>query len=206
MDNYDMVYKIVIIGDSGVGKTQLLDRLSKNTFDLESKSTIGVEFGTKTIIHNNIQIKLQLWDTAGQERYKSITTAYYRGAVGVILCFDLTKHISFDNIIRENGWFNEANTNCQNQKYILVGTKSDLIHLRDINKNKIEEFIRLNEMPYIETSSLNNSNIDEMIKNLVEKIYETNINLNININKNKKNTKSNNINLTKNKKNKKCCV
>ncbi len=203
MDDYELLYKFVIIGDSGVGKTQLLERFSRNTFDLESKSTIGVEFSTKTLIHNNIKIKLQLWDTAGQERYRAITSAYYRGAVGVILCFDLTKHISFDNIIKENGWFNEANTNCSNPKYILVGTKSDLTHLKDINKTKIEEFIRLSGMPYIETSALDNTNIDEMMRNLVKEIYESNKSELA-----KKETQSNNINLIEvkvDKKDKKCC-
>jgi Ras-related protein Rab-11A len=148
---------------------------------------------------------LRILASAGQERYRAITSAYYRGAVGVILCFDLTKHISFENIIKENGWFNEANTNCSNPKYILVGTKSDLTHLKDTNKTKIEEFIHFNSIPYIETSALDNTNIDKMMRNLVKEIYESNKSES---SKKETHTVSNNINLIEvkqDKKDKKCC-
>ena len=85
---------MVIIGDSGVGKSNLLSRFTRNEFHLDSKSTIGVEFATRSIQHDNKIIKAQIWDTAGQERYRAITSAYYRGAVGALLVYDIAKHLT----------------------------------------------------------------------------------------------------------------
>ena len=171
VNSYDYLYKIVIIGDSGVGKTQFIERYARNTFNYESKSTIGVEFSTKIIPLDGKQIKLQLWDTAGQERYRAITTAYYRGAVGVIICFDITKRVTFDNIVKETGWYNEAITNNPDTKFILVSTKNDLSYIRDDNKDDIAKFIEKTGIEYIETSSLNNKGVTEAINNLCSQIY-----------------------------------
>ena len=207
MEEYDLLYKIVVIGDSGVGKTQLLERFSKNTFDLESKSTIGVEFSTKLINIDNLKIKLQLWDTAGQERYRAITSAYYRGAFGVILCFDLTKHISFENIVKENGWYKEATNNVDGAKYILIGTKSDLTHLRDTNRKGIEEFTQNNDIEFFETSSLDNTNVNDAIYQLIRNINNSRKNISFN----RENTNSNGMKIiefkeqTKTKPKKECC-
>jgi len=103
-DEYDFLFKIVLIGDSGVGKSNLLSRFTRNEFNLESKSTIGVEFATKSITTENKTIKAQIWDTAGQERYRAITSAYYRGAVGALLVYDIAKRTSYDNVSR---WLKE---------------------------------------------------------------------------------------------------
>ena len=84
-----------MIGDSGVGKSNLLSRFTQNQFNIESKSTIGVEFATKSIVTEGKTIKAQIWDTAGQERYRAITSAYYRGAVGALLVYDIHKHVTF---------------------------------------------------------------------------------------------------------------
>ena len=92
---YNMLFKIVLVGDSSVGKTNLFLRYIKNEFDPQTKATIGVEFGTKIIKINNYNIKIQIWDTAGQERYKSITSAYYKGAQGAFLVYDITNKSSF---------------------------------------------------------------------------------------------------------------
>lgn len=89
--SYDYLFKVVLIGDSGVGKSNLLSRFTRNEFMLESKSTIGVEFATRSIQVDGKTIKAQIWDTAGQERYRAITSAYYRGAVGALLVYDITK-------------------------------------------------------------------------------------------------------------------
>ena len=104
------MFKIVLVGDSGVGKTNLLTRFSKNEFNLESRATIGVEFATRTITtENNDVIKAQIWDTAGQDRYRAIASSYYRGAMGALLVYDITKTKSFENIdkwlveLREHG-------------------------------------------------------------------------------------------------------
>ena len=97
---YDYLFKVVLIGDSGVGKSNLLSRFTRNEFNIDSKSTIGVEFATKSIEVEGKTIKAQIWDTAGQERYRAITSAYYRGAVGALLVYSIEKHSSFENVER----------------------------------------------------------------------------------------------------------
>ncbi|VAH15616.1 unnamed protein product [Triticum turgidum subsp. durum] len=97
---YSYLFKMVLIGDSGVGKSNILSRFTRNHFSLDSKSTIGVEFATKSLQMEGKTIKAQIWDTAGQERYRAITSAYYRGAVGALLVYDITKKQSFDNVNR----------------------------------------------------------------------------------------------------------
>jgi len=170
---YDYLYKFVVVGDSGVGKTQLIERYSRNTFNLESKSTIGVEFSTKSVTVNDSKIKLQLWDTAGQERYRAITSAYYRGARGIILCFDITKRITFENIIKQNGWLSEAQNHCSPDALItLVGTKCDMRHLRSVPFDEPNDFAKLNNFDYVETSSLDNINVDSLFVKFATKIYE----------------------------------
>merc|ERR1711881_459949 len=103
-DEYDYLFKVVLIGDSGVGKSNLLSRFTRNEFNLESKSTIGVEFATRSVSIEGKTIKAQIWDTAGQERYRAITSAYYRGAVGALVVYDISKLRSFNNIER---WLSE---------------------------------------------------------------------------------------------------
>uniref|UniRef100_A0A3Q3ENT8 RAB11a, member RAS oncogene family, like n=1 Tax=Labrus bergylta TaxID=56723 RepID=A0A3Q3ENT8_9LABR len=106
-DEYDFLFKVVLIGDSGVGKSNLLSRFTRNEFNLESKSTIGVEFATRSIQVDGKTIKAQIWDTAGQERYRAITSAYYRGAVGALLVYDIAKHLTYENMER---WLKELRT------------------------------------------------------------------------------------------------
>ncbi|KAD7117101.1 hypothetical protein E3N88_04369 [Mikania micrantha] len=103
-EDYDYLFKVVLIGDSGVGKTNLLSRFSRNEFSLESKSTIGVEFATRSISVDDKIVKAQIWDTAGQERYRAITSAYYRGAVGALIVYDITRNVTFENVER---WLKE---------------------------------------------------------------------------------------------------
>lgn len=103
-DDYDYLFKVVLIGDSGVGKSNLLSRFTKNEFSLESKSTIGVEFATRSIRVDDKVVKAQIWDTAGQERFRAVTSAYYRGAVGALIVYDITRRTTFDSISR---WLDE---------------------------------------------------------------------------------------------------
>ncbi|XP_016159549.1 PREDICTED: ras-related protein RABD2c-like isoform X2 [Ficedula albicollis] len=103
-DEYDYLFKVVLIGDSGVGKSNLLSRFTRNEFNLESKSTIGVEFATRSIQVDNKTVKAQIWDTAGQERYRAITSAYYRGAVGALLVYDIAKYLTYESAER---WLKE---------------------------------------------------------------------------------------------------
>jgi len=120
-DDYDYLFKVVIIGDSGVGKSNLLSRFTRNEFHLDSKSTIGVEFATRSIQHDGKVIKAQIWDTAGQERYRAITSAYYRGAVGALLVYDISKRLTFENVER---WLKELRTHADPSIVVmLVGNK-----------------------------------------------------------------------------------
>ncbi|CAF91657.1 unnamed protein product [Tetraodon nigroviridis] len=97
---YNFVFKVVLIGESGVGKSNLLSRFTKNEFNHDSRTTIGVEFSTRTVELSGFTIKAQIWDTAGLERYRAITSAYYRGAVGALLVYDITKHLTYDSVER----------------------------------------------------------------------------------------------------------
>ena len=127
-EEYDYLFKVVLIGDSGVGKSNLLSRFTRNEFNLESKSTIGVEFATKSITAEGKTIKAQIWDTAGQERYRAITSAYYRGAVGALLVYDISKQGTFQNVER---WLKELRDHAErNIVVMLVGNKSDLKQVR----------------------------------------------------------------------------
>merc|ERR1711937_229443 len=109
MGDFDYLFKVVLIGDSAVGKSQLLSRFTRNEFMLQSKSTIGVEFATRSIQVDGKTVKAQIWDTAGQERYRAITSAYYRGAVGALLVYDIAKESTFDNV--KNMWLEELQNN-----------------------------------------------------------------------------------------------
>ena len=133
-DEYDYLFKVVLIGDSGVGKSNLLSRFTRNEFNLESKSTIGVEFATRSIQVDSKTVKAQIWDTAGQERYRAITSAYYRGAVGALLVYDISKQVTFENVER---WLNELRDHADSNIVImLVGNKSDLRHLRAVSTER----------------------------------------------------------------------
>ncbi|NWW00625.1 RB11B protein, partial [Machaerirhynchus nigripectus] len=132
---------VVLIGDSGVGKSNLLSRFTRNEFNLESKSTIGVEFATRSIQVDGKTIKAQIWDTAGQERYRAITSAYYRGAVGALLVYDIAKHLTYENVER---WLKELRDHADNNIVImLVGNKSDLRHLRAVPTDEARAFAGL---------------------------------------------------------------
>jgi Ras-related protein Rab-11A len=129
---------VVLIGDSGVGKSNLLSRFTRNEFNLDSKSTIGVEFATRSIQVDAKTIKAQIWDTAGQERYRAITSAYYRGAVGALLVYDISKHQTYDNVTR---WLKELRDHADSNIVImLVGNKSDLRHLRAVPTEEAKQF------------------------------------------------------------------
>ena len=124
MDHYDHLFKIVLIGDSGVGKSNLLLRYTQDQFKINSQSTIGVEFATRSIQIEDSYVRAQIWDTAGQERYRAITNAYYRNAVGALLIYDITKRNTFDNI---NRWYSELREHADhNIVVLLVGNKCDL--------------------------------------------------------------------------------
>ncbi|RXG54364.1 Ras-related protein Rab-11A [Armadillidium vulgare] len=115
-DEYDYLFKVVLIGDSGVGKSNLLSRFTRNEFNLESKSTIGVEFATRSIEVDGKTIKAQICNTAGQERYRAITSAYYRGAVGALLVYDIAKYLTYQNVER---WLREIRNRAE-QNFVIM--------------------------------------------------------------------------------------
>jgi len=168
-DDYDYLFKVVIIGDSGVGKSNLLSRFTRNEFHLDSKSTIGVEFATRSIQHDGKIIKAQIWDTAGQERYRAITSAYYRGAVGALLVYDISKRLTFENVER---WLKELRTHADPSIVVmLVGNKCDLKHLQAVQTDDAKDFAEQNNLAFIETSALDATNVDLAFETILIEIY-----------------------------------
>ncbi|XAR56503.1 hypothetical protein NMG60_11037021 [Bertholletia excelsa] len=168
-DDYDYLFKLVLIGDSGVGKSNLLSRFTRNEFNLESKSTIGVEFATRSIHVDDKIIKAQIWDTAGQERYRAITSAYYRGAVGALLVYDVTRHVTFENVER---WLKELRDHTDSNIVImLVGNKADLRHLRAVSTEDAKAFAERENTYFIETSALESMNVENAFTEVLTQIY-----------------------------------
>ncbi|KAI3760515.1 hypothetical protein L1987_50910 [Smallanthus sonchifolius] len=166
---YDYLFKIVLIGDSGVGKSNILSRFTRNEFCLESKSTIGVEFATRTLQVDGKTIKAQIWDTAGQERYRAITSAYYRGAVGALLVYDITKSQTFDNIQR---WLRELRDHADSNIVIMmVGNKSDLSHLRAVAEQDGQSLAEKEGLSFLETSALEAFNVEKAFQTVLTQIY-----------------------------------
>jgi small GTP-binding protein len=164
----DFVVKIVLIGDSGVGKTNLLAQFTRGQFNPDSKSTIGVEFATKTIELEGKTIKAQIWDTAGQERYRAITSAYYRGAIGALLLYDVTSALTFQSLTR---WLQELRENADsNIVVMLVGNKCDLQELRAASTDEGVGFAKTESLLFIETSALDATNVQESFKGLISEI------------------------------------
>ncbi|MED6121862.1 Ras- protein RABA1f [Stylosanthes scabra] len=168
-EEYDYLYKVVLIGDSGVGKSNLLSRFTKNEFSLDSKSTIGVEFATRTVhVHDKV-VKAQIWDTAGQERYRAITSAYYRGAVGALVVYDISRHVTFENVER---WLKELRDHTDtNLVVMLVGNKADLRHLRAVPTDEAKEFAEREKIYFMETSALESLNVDSAFTEVLTEIY-----------------------------------
>ncbi|THH06115.1 hypothetical protein EW145_g4308 [Phellinidium pouzarii] len=167
--DYDFLFKVVLIGDSGVGKSNLLSRFTRNEFNLDSKSTIGVEFATRTIEIEGKTVKAQIWDTAGQERYRAITSAYYRGAVGALLVYDIAKPQTYENVKR---WLKELRDHADSNIVImLVGNKSDLKHLRAVATEAAQAFAAENQLSFIETSALDASNVEKAFQTILSEIH-----------------------------------
>lgn len=155
-----------------MGKSNLLNRFTRGTFDLDNKSTIGVEFATKAIKlpESKVVIKAQIWDTAGQERYRAITSAYYRGAVGALLVFDISKHDTFENCER---WLSELRDHADsNIVVMLVGNKTDLRHLRTVPTEEATEFAERHNLAFIETSALDSTGVDTAFQQLLTEIHK----------------------------------
>ena len=168
-EEYDYLFKVVLIGDSEVGKSNILSRFTRNQFNIDSQTTIGVEFATRTIKVENKTIKAQIWDTAGQERYRAITSAYYRGAVGALLVYDITNHRSYEHV---EHWLAELRDHADpNIVIMLVGNKNDLAHLRAVSIDEVTTFAQQNNLAFIETSALEGTDVDTAFTNILTEIY-----------------------------------
>jgi Ras-related protein Rab-11A len=165
-DDYDMIFKVVLIGDSGVGKSNILTRYIRDEFSLETKSTVGVEFGSKKSKIKGTNIKTQIWDTAGQERYKSITNAYYKGAKGALVVFDISRKDTFTAVDR---WIGELKSNAYSEvSILLIGNKSDLEDLRQVSQEEAKQKASQYGVAYIETSALHSVNIEKAFNMMIE--------------------------------------
>ena len=171
-ESSEMIFKIIIIGDSTTGKTNILSKYLHNKFDKASKATIGVELGRKTFTIKNDKVEAQIWDTAGQERYRSMTKAYYKGALGAFIVYDITKKETFGNV--ENWIADIRNSADKKVSVILVGNKNDLEEERQVSKDLGEMKAKEFGFAFMETSALNGTNIEQVFQTLIEQIYNKN--------------------------------
>jgi len=162
---YDRLFKVLIIGDSGVGKSSILLRFTDDVFQSGIGPTVGVDFRVRTLPSNEKRIKLQIWDTAGQERFRSITRSYYRGAHGIIIVYDITSMESFENVKR---WLNEVKNSANSSVCkLLVGNKCDETAKRQVQKHVAEQFAESVGMTLFEVSALDATSIDEVFHKLI---------------------------------------
>ncbi|KAL9420017.1 hypothetical protein AB3S75_035163 [Citrus x aurantiifolia] len=165
----EYLFKIVLIGDSAVGKSNLLSRFARNEFDSNSKATIGVEFQTQVVDIDGKEVKAQIWDTAGQERFRAVTSAYYRGAVGALVVYDITRRSSFDSVKR---WLEELTTHCDTAVgRMLVGNKCDLDSIRDVSTEEGKSLAEEEGLFFMETSALDSTNVEAAFEVVIREIY-----------------------------------
>ncbi|CAK72546.1 unnamed protein product (macronuclear) [Paramecium tetraurelia] len=168
--DFDYMFKFVIIGDSSVGKSCILSRINGNTFKDNHEVTLGVDIATKILKVQGKIIKARIWDTAGQENFRSITRSYYRGAIGIMLVFDMKNRESFENI---KSWQQEINQYANEKiKIILIANKSDLMNKREVTTEEGQQLAKKIGSQYIETSALNGKNIEETLQLLSQSILK----------------------------------
>lgn len=165
---YDYLFKLLLIGDSGVGKSCLLLRFADDTYTESYISTIGVDFKIRTIELDGKTIKLQIWDTAGQERFRTITSSYYRGAHGIIIVYDVTDADSFKNVRQ---WLQEIDRYAgENVNRLLVGNKSDMVAKKIVDFTTAKEFADQLNIPFLETSAKNSTNVEQAFLTMASEI------------------------------------
>ena len=203
--NAQIRIKLLIIGDSAVGKTSMLLKYTDNFFPESHLATIGVEFKTKEVEYNGYKIELQIWDTAGQERFKSITKSFFRNANGIIFVYDITQKNSFKNV---KDWIKDSEANDYGFQRILVGNKIDLQNKREVLLEDAKEWADKKNLEVIEASAKTGANIDKAVMKLIDLILQNKTKEEI-MNKfgvnEKKSTEKLTNNGEKNKKTKKCC-
>uniref|UniRef100_A0A7S3DPV0 Uncharacterized protein n=1 Tax=Entomoneis paludosa TaxID=265537 RepID=A0A7S3DPV0_9STRA len=168
--SYAFLFKYIIIGDTGVGKSCLLLQFTDKRFQPVHDLTIGVEFGARMItVQNDTQVKLQIWDTAGQESFRSITRSYYRGAAGALLVYDITRRDTFQHLGR---WLEEAKQHAQpNMVILLIGNKNDLEHRRAVSTEEGKAFADANGLLFMETSAKTAYNVEQAFLKTAEEIH-----------------------------------
>eukprot|EP00475_Leptophrys_vorax_P046306 TRINITY_DN989_c0_g1_i1.p1 TRINITY_DN989_c0_g1~~TRINITY_DN989_c0_g1_i1.p1 ORF type:complete len:212 (-),score=76.31 TRINITY_DN989_c0_g1_i1:114-749(-) len=168
--DYDYLFKFVLIGDSGVGKSSLLFRFAEDSFTESYTSTIGVDFLFRKVNIDGANVKIQIWDTAGQERYRTITSAYYRGAHGIIMVYDVTSKQSFEHI---EDWLREVTQHASpNTLKALVGNKADLVSQKVIQEDEAKDFANKLSIPFWETSAKNAKNVETMFISLAQQLIQ----------------------------------
>lgn len=167
---YDLLFKLLLIGDSGVGKTCVLFRFSDDAFTTTFISTIGIDFKIKTVELRGKKIKLQIWDTAGQERFHTITTSYYRGAMGIMLIYDITNEKSFENIVK---WLRNIDEHAnEDVEKMILGNKCDMEDKRAVSREQGESIAREHAIRFLETSAKLNININQAFFELASSILD----------------------------------
>jgi len=169
--NYFYQFRVILIGDSTVGKSSLLRQFTEGQFIQTNDPTVGVDFHVRIIqLDENVRVKLQLWDTAGQERFRSITRSYYRNCVGCLIIYDITSRESFEHI---TDWLAEARNSTDDQEivYLLIGHKLDLDYKREVSTSEGEAFASAHNMLFIETSAKVVCNIEECFVMVAREIY-----------------------------------
>ena len=169
-DNYEFMFKVVLVGDSFVGKTNIMSKYLKNEFHEDSKATVGVEFGSKQFNVEGHSIKAQIWDTAGQERYKAITSAYYKGAKGAFIVYDITRKNSFESIDK---WINDVTAVADKKiTIVLIGNKSDLEDQRQVTKEQGEDKANKLQVAFLETSAFSGENLEKAFQMMIKEVYQ----------------------------------
>ena len=172
VNKYEYIFKIILIGSSGVGKSSLLQRYIQKVFNESYASTIGVDFFMKSINIGEKSIKLQLWDTAGTEKFRSITTGYYRGADAAFVVFDLSSKNSY-NAVGDwiENYYKYKNPDSE-KNVVLIGNKVDLVDKREVTKEEAENYVKANNIFYFETSAKEGDNVEECFNFIAKKILE----------------------------------
>ena len=206
--SHKYLFRICLLGNSGVGKTSILTRYSEEQFKEKYSSTIGVDFKVITLKYKDIYAKIHVWDTAGQERFKSIALNYFKSSNGFIFCYDITNKKSFENI---KEWIELAfNNNNSHKINFLIGNKNDLIQQREVNQDEGENFAKQNGFFFLECSAKNNYNIDRVFEIFSYKLisyYEKNKEEYLGNERERKLSNSQKINTQNLKKKKKCvCI
>ncbi|CAD7942900.1 unnamed protein product [Amoebophrya sp. A120] len=167
-DDYDHLIKLLLLGDSAVGKSSLLMRFTEDKFEQNFVITIGVDFRMKTIERGNKKLRVQVWDTAGQERFRTITPAYYRSAMGVVMCYDITDDATFDNV---EMWLNNLDQHGSSDvQKILIGNKSDLEEKRKVPKERGFELAAKHKMQFYETSAKTGDFVEDAFNDIADAV------------------------------------